>query len=731
MSILRAVLVVGLLFSVSEQAFAADFTWTGTTNGAWGTGTNWNPGTVPGAGDNVTFGSGTNTTIDLGGASRSIQALLFTNAATKDFAIGTGSLVLGSDGTITQATGANRAFTISAPLTLSGNATFTANTTATTPTNANALVFSGPITGSQTLTLAGGSNFLGNIVLSGNNTGFTGNMRVTSGTVTVENNLAFGTGTVTMAGGQLYFRSNANTATNYTIAAGNGTWNSYGGNSQSGTIQIDTGVTWTIGNGGGNSLGLSGAITGTGSIAMITGNTTLSGSASNTFNGTLTFSSNSSTAQYNKLMLNKSSGATAINGNIVLQNKANVIWSASNQINDASTLTMSGGVLTINGKTETLGTLALTGKANIDVTGGGTLQFANSSAIDWSSGKQLLIQNWQNAATARIGFTSSGLTTAQVAKIGFANPANQPAGLYRATITAAGDIAPSSDAVVAVNPPFDVSAAAQAARSAIYSVPGRNNLSGAGTPLKAGTKISFFGDSLTWLNGYITNIRTALDAGAGTKNQNIQLFNHGINGGGVGDIRLGSTSAGYDGGTNNAAQGSFASVIAADDSDVAVVFIGVNDVVFKGTSQTSFRTQLEQIVATGQQAGVKMVLATVFAYGELPNGTNSRDVQLDAFAQITRDVANNTGATLVDLRSAFLAYEQNNNWTLQLDGSLDYLTQGILTYDGLHGSALGNELLADQISQGIYTAVNPVPEPCTYGAILVGIFGLACYQAKK
>src|SRR4051794_1327800 len=66
------------------------------------------------------------------------------------------------------------------------------------------------------------------------------------------------------------------------------------------------------------------------------------------------------------------------------------------------------------------------------------------------------------------------------------------------------------------SPPFDTSPAAVAARAAFYSVPGRADLTGANSPLPAGKKIEFFGDSITWLNGYVTKIQTAINSGAGT-----------------------------------------------------------------------------------------------------------------------------------------------------------------------------------------------------------------------
>src|SRR4029079_18448264 len=73
----------------------------------------------------------------------------------------------------------------------------------------------------------------------------------------------------------------------------------------------------------------------------------------------------------------------------------------------------------------------------------------------------------------------------------------------------------------AQSPPFDTSPEAVAARAAFYSVPGRANLTGAGSPLSPGTKIDFFGDSITWLNGYVTKIQNAINAGTATGGKGI------------------------------------------------------------------------------------------------------------------------------------------------------------------------------------------------------------------
>ena len=280
--------------------------------------------------------------------------------------------------------------------------------------------------------------------------------------------------------------------------------------------------------------------------------------------------------------------------------------------------------------------------------------------------------------------------------------------------------------VAAQTPPFDTSPEAVAARAAFYSVPGRAHLTGPGSPLKAGTKIDFFGDSITWLNGYVSRIRSAINASATTGGKNIVCVNRGDDGAGVLQILNGDpgTTHGFGGVT----QQSFASTIAADHPNVAVVFIGINDVWWRGTSPATFQQGLTDIVSQGNTAGVTMVLATLAVNGEKPDGTNPNDATYDQFAQITRDVALSTHTTLIDLRKAFMYYEMNNNKPTLVQGVLTYQSSGILTYDGVHTPELGmgNILLADQISEGIYQAL--VPEPSSLSLLVMGFLALLCRQ---
>ena len=97
--------------------------------------------------------------------------------------------------------------------------------------------------------------------------------------------------------------------------------------------------------------------------------------------------------------------------------------------------------------------------------------------------------------------------------------------------------------------------------------------------------------------------------------------------------------------------------------------------------------------------------------GEMPDGTNPKDAAIDAFCDITRRVANDTGATLIDLRSAYLACLRNRNAVLRVDGSLFMRKSGVLTYDGVHPTAEGNRLLANLIADGIARALQAKPRP--------------------
>ena len=472
------------------------------------------------------------------------------------------------------------------------------------------------------------------------------------------------------------------------------------------------GHTFTMETGGGNKTVFSGVISGTGQFHWNGGGngswqtvpSFLSGDRANTFSGTLT-------VLRGMLALAKPAGVDTIAGDLVLgggSNQAIVRLDAANQIKDTCNLLITGeheGRLWTQGFDETLGTLDLQSHGYIDLGDGSSrLVFADSSALTWDLTKTLTIQNWTPGKDS-LSFGTGGLTRQQLARIGFDDPAGKGYGLYTAGMRPDGSLAPARR-VKPVNPPFDMSPKAYAARQAIYKVNGLANLSGKDTPLKAGMRISFFGDSITWQNQFISKIEASLKSGTGSSQLDVKLLNHGINGGGVLQIRDGAEKSAYVDATNkDGRQLPFAEVIAADRSDVAVVFIGINDVWWRKTSPADFAAALRGIAAAAKENETALVLATLTVYQEKPDGSNPMDDPCDQFADITRKAAGQLSVTLVDLRNVFVAYLQNHNAELRVDGSLHFLETGILTYDGVHPTDMGNDLLAEHLAQGIYKAI--------------------------
>ena len=268
-----------------------------------------------------------------------------------------------------------------------------------------------------------------------------------------------------------------------------------------------------------------------------------------------------------------------------------------------------------------------------------------------------------------------------------------------------GEIVPDSR-VFAVKPPFDVSDDSRAARRKIYDVAGLIRLTGPETPLKKNMRIAFFGDSITWQNAYIRKIEKALASSAHTNHLGVRLINRGVNGGGVFSIRDDSPKAAYVSPTNkDGPQAPFGEVIAADKASVAVIFIGINDAWWRKTNPKEFEKGLRDLVATAAKARTVPVLATLALHGELPDGTNPLDARNAAFAAITRKVAAETSTTLVNIREVCLSYLRNHNAQLRVDGTLNFARVGMLTYDGVHPTDKGNQLLAEHLSHGICEAL--------------------------
>jgi fibronectin type 3 domain-containing protein len=373
----------------SAFTFAADYTWDGGgTDNNWDTPQNWtaDSGFPDGNTDTAAFTGSARPDISLNG-DKTVFSVTIDAAAAAPFAISNDTLTIADGGSITwdeNATANNQQ--IFSDITCAGNASLVNNNAWIH--NADQLIVRGKISCAGTLTIEGLGT--GGIKLTANNaSSFTGPVVLNSGMLLVGNNTALGTtlaGT-TINGGELWFDAGVACPEHFVIA-GNCTWNSLSANGpHSGTITVNTGVTWTIGNGGGNPMNLNGAVAGDGEIIMTGGATRFSGSENNTFSGTITFSSWRDWWEGGySIYLAKSGGATAIYGDLKLGQYASAKYEADNQIWYGSSVTLDGEN---GGNNDLYASLNLNGFSDI-ITG---LTITNSSYVDTGSNGTLTVEN--------------------------------------------------------------------------------------------------------------------------------------------------------------------------------------------------------------------------------------------------------------------------------------------------------------------------------------------------
>ncbi|TNE58105.1 MAG: G-D-S-L family lipolytic protein [Bacteroidetes bacterium] len=188
-------------------------------------------------------------------------------------------------------------------------------------------------------------------------------------------------------------------------------------------------------------------------------------------------------------------------------------------------------------------------------------------------------------------------------------------------------------------------------------------------------RILFFGDSITELGvqpgGYIVRMREALPA------EQYELIGAGIGGNKVYDLYL-----------------RLEDDVLAQKPDQVFVFVGVNDVWHKsllgtGTDADKFERFYSALIKKMQAQGIQLVLCTPLCIGEKNDCSNPLDGELNLYSGIIRKLAVQYDCTLCDLRQVFLNYSLEHN--------PENKTKGILTYDGVHLSALGNQLVAEEM----------------------------------
>ena len=193
------------------------------------------------------------------------------------------------------------------------------------------------------------------------------------------------------------------------------------------------------------------------------------------------------------------------------------------------------------------------------------------------------------------------------------------------------------------------------------------------------TKIIFFGDSITQAGvkkgGYIDRIQNFINSGS--LQQKYELAGAGIGGNKVYDLYLRMEED-----------------VLANDPQVVVVYVGINDVWHKtshgtGTDLDKYEKFYVAIIKKLQAKNIRVAVCTPTVIGEKKDNANPQDKDLDTYSDVIRRLAATYNCTLIDLRKAFASYEQANN--------KDNKESGLLTTDRVHLTDAGNQLVADEI----------------------------------
>jgi len=200
--------------------------------------------------------------------------------------------------------------------------------------------------------------------------------------------------------------------------------------------------------------------------------------------------------------------------------------------------------------------------------------------------------------------------------------------------------------------------------------------------LKKGERIVFLGDSITEAGagpgGYVTLVKEQL--AKSHPDLAIEVIGAGISGNRVPDLEARLNRDVID-----------------KKPTLVVIYIGINDVWHslqgRGTSKPDYEQGLRRIIQRIQDAGARVVLCTPSIIGEKTDGANPLDSMLDEYAQISRTVAAQAHARLLDLRKKFIAHLKANN--------KENAERNVLTGDGVHLNAAGNRFVADRVIESL------------------------------
>ena len=196
-------------------------------------------------------------------------------------------------------------------------------------------------------------------------------------------------------------------------------------------------------------------------------------------------------------------------------------------------------------------------------------------------------------------------------------------------------------------------------------------------------KVIFFGDSITQAGvqpgGYIRVMEQKLKTlGKGT---DFELIGAGIGGNKIYDLYLRAERD-----------------VFAQKPDIVIIYVGVNDVWHKtthgtGTDLDKFEQFYVALIQKLKEAGIQVICCTPAVIGERTDHSNQQDGDLNAYSNVIRKMAMTEKCPLIDLRTAFLNYNQANNPS--------NVEKGILTTDRVHLTQKGNDFVADTMLKAL------------------------------
>lgn len=255
-----------------------------------------------------------------------------------------------------------------------------------------------------------------------------------------------------------------------------------------------------------------------------------------------------------------------------------------------------------------------------------------------------------------------------------------------------------------IAPVYDISPAAQEVRTTSYTLNGISQISGNNSNISTGLTMGFYGDSNTDMTVWQALLVDTLSP------LGVTSLNRGINGADVQELWDGVRNFNAGGGLENPLP--FSEQIIADNIDVAIIYIGINDVLNNNpnTATATYKNYLNLMVEACVTNNIKVVLVSPTTYNEKPDGSNIYDIQLDEYQVAAQEVAAQWDISFVPARTHFINYLKNNNFSIRQDGSVIFpFETGLLNSDSVHHNMTGKNFLSDLVAEGLHRVLITSP----------------------